>query len=104
VVLKAETDDNEADGEEHGGGVGDDETGFGVNAAVVPGSVELSAEIVQPVAGEPADENAHDPEEVEVTDILSIETVEVGEVEGDGGVDTNDPGGLLVYILFEQFR
>lgn len=92
MLLESLTDDREADHEEDGGWVCDVQTGFGIDTAVVTSCVEVSECIVQPVACEPTDEDTYDAEEVKEADILGREVVGIGEVDGDCGVNTDNPG------------
>lgn len=72
VFLESKAEDNETDAADQGCWVCDYESGFGVQAAGVSFDVEAAYGVVQEVAGEPADEDADDAEEVEVAYAESI--------------------------------
>lgn len=67
VPLEGEAEDNEADAADQSCWVCDYESGFRVQAAGVAFDIEAAHGVVEEVAGEPADEDTDDAEEVEVT-------------------------------------
>ena len=67
LALQREAEHEEAEAEDGGRGVGDDQAGFWVEAAGVAAEVEAADGVVEVVAREPAEEDADEAEEVEVT-------------------------------------
>jgi len=53
--------------------------------------VEASEGVVQPVARKPAHQHAYHAEEVEKTNVLGVEAIEVGQIQRNGGVDADHP-------------
>lgn len=56
-VLQPQPDDDEGDGKEYRGWVGDDEARLRVDATAVAASVPVCEAVVEPMSGEPADQN-----------------------------------------------
>lgn len=67
VAVEREAEDDETDAAEDSGWIDDDETRFGVQTALVASCVEGADCVVEVVPDEPADDDADDAEEVEVS-------------------------------------
>lgn len=126
-VLQCETEDEDGDGHEGGGEPYDQETGFGSYDASVAFHVEFSDEVVQPVADGGAEEGTDYRGEVEHaccfgkisayckdgicrpgerrcrrTEVVGGEFVDGGQPNGNGGVDTDDPGKVQEIVYRAQ--
>jgi hypothetical protein len=90
--LEAEAEEHEPGQHERGGEVDSGEADLGLEVPGVAADVACCDEVVEPVAGELAQQCGDDGREVEEADLLRAEVVERGEEDGKRGVDADDPG------------
>ena len=71
MFLEREAEDDQAQTENKGGWICNDQAGFGIETASVALHIEVTDRVVEEVAGEPPQKHSNDAEKIEVAYWLS---------------------------------